>query len=94
MTLFTKKHIFIQFFLQPKRPIKEIHYFEIKDLIIKIIKQTKSITKEDLYDLILEITDFSNFQSKTIDYLNRCVEKLVSEKIIFVDKYGALILKN
>ncbi|ATP59411.1 DUF4011 domain-containing protein [Mesomycoplasma dispar] len=82
------------FFLQPKRPIKEIHYFEIKDLIIKIIKQTKSITKEDLYDLILEITDFSNFQSKTIDYLNRCVEKLVSEKIIFVDKYGALILKN
>ncbi|MXR33349.1 DUF4011 domain-containing protein [Mesomycoplasma hyopneumoniae] len=80
------------FFFQPKRPIKEIHYFEIKDLIIKIVQHTNSITKADLYNLILEVTHFTSLQNKTRDYLDRCLEKLISEKLIFIDRYSNLTL--
>ncbi|AJC49640.1 DUF4011 domain-containing protein [Mesomycoplasma flocculare] len=83
---------YYNFFLQPKRPIKEMHYFEIRDLIIKIIRNTNVIAKSDLYDLILEVTNFTSFKNKTRDYLERCLDKLMKEKIIFIDKYGNLTL--
>ncbi|WNM17259.1 DUF4011 domain-containing protein [Mesomycoplasma ovipneumoniae] len=82
------------FFLEPKRPIREIHYFEIKDLIITIIQKTKSISKEDIYSLILEVTDFSFLKKKTRDYLDQCFQKLLDDKIIFENKGETFSLVN
>ncbi|MBG0731035.1 DUF4011 domain-containing protein [Mycoplasma sp. 'Moose RK'] len=82
------------FTIQPKRPFKEIHSYEMRDLITKIVEKTKSISEQSLYESILEITDFSHVKSDTKEYIMFCIDKLIVENVLFKDRFENLSINK